>query len=179
MWAKIITIKRTKDLNYFSLCALNLFNTRVSQFELNYWNKLTFPRHSNLLRCSCMCVCVCVCVYYFNPVSLFVYLLIFMFFLLQGVLPIVTFSIHISLVFAHALISQPEAWWDTNHESRKLCQVCLLKNLFSCLFLWNITFSLLGLVWCASLWSKSALIQGPFTWISECTFLCVFMLCPD
>ncbi len=39
MWAKIITIKRTKDLNYFSLCAFNLFNTRVSQFELNYWNK--------------------------------------------------------------------------------------------------------------------------------------------
>ncbi len=56
MWAKIITIKRTKDLNYFSLCALNLFNTWVSQFsqhELNYWNKLTFPRHSNLLRCTC------------------------------------------------------------------------------------------------------------------------------
>ncbi len=51
MWAKIISIKRTKDLNYFSLCALDLFNTRVSQFELNYWNKLTFPRHSNLLRC--------------------------------------------------------------------------------------------------------------------------------
>ncbi len=53
MWAKIITIKRTKDLNYFSLCALNLFNTWVSQFELNYWNKWTFPRHSNLLRCTC------------------------------------------------------------------------------------------------------------------------------
>ncbi len=53
MWAKIITIKRTKDLNYFSLCALNLFNTRVSQFELNYWNKWTFPQHSNLLRCTC------------------------------------------------------------------------------------------------------------------------------
>ncbi len=53
MWAKIITIKRTKALNYFSLCALNLFNTRVSQFELNYWNKWTFPRHSNLLRCTC------------------------------------------------------------------------------------------------------------------------------
>ncbi len=50
MWAKIITIKRTKDLNYFSLCAFNLFNTRVSQFELNYWNKWTFPPHSNLLR---------------------------------------------------------------------------------------------------------------------------------
>ncbi len=32
-------------LNYFSLCAFNLFNTRVSQFELNYWNKWTFPRH--------------------------------------------------------------------------------------------------------------------------------------
>ncbi len=54
MWAKIITIKRTKDLNYFSLCALNLFNTRVSQFELNYWNKWTFPWHSNLLRCTCI-----------------------------------------------------------------------------------------------------------------------------
>ncbi len=47
MWAKIITIKRTKDLNYFSLCAFNLFNTRVSQFELNYWNKWTFPQYSN------------------------------------------------------------------------------------------------------------------------------------
>ncbi len=33
---KTLSIKRTKDLNYFSLCALNLFNTRVSQFELNY-----------------------------------------------------------------------------------------------------------------------------------------------
>ncbi len=54
MWAKIITIKRTKDLNYFSLFAFNLFNTRVSQFELNYWNKWTFPRHSNLLRCTCI-----------------------------------------------------------------------------------------------------------------------------
>ncbi len=56
MWAKIITIKRTKDLNYFSLCALNLFNTRVSQFELNYWNKLTFPWYSNLLKCTCISV---------------------------------------------------------------------------------------------------------------------------
>ncbi len=52
MWAKILTIKITKDLNYFSLCALNLFNTWVSQFELNYWNKWTFPRHS-LLRYTC------------------------------------------------------------------------------------------------------------------------------
>ncbi len=40
MWAKIITIKRTKDLNYFRLCALNLFNTQVSQIEFNYWNEL-------------------------------------------------------------------------------------------------------------------------------------------
>ncbi len=40
MWAKIITIKGTKDLNYFSLCVLNLFNTQVSQFEFNYWNEL-------------------------------------------------------------------------------------------------------------------------------------------
>ncbi len=54
MWTKILTIKRTKDLNYFSLCALKLFNKRVSQFELNYWNKWTFPWHSNLLRCTCI-----------------------------------------------------------------------------------------------------------------------------
>ncbi len=40
MWAKIITIKITKDLNYLSLCAFNLFNIWVSQFELNYWNEL-------------------------------------------------------------------------------------------------------------------------------------------
>ncbi len=39
----------------FSLCALTLFNTRVSQFELNYWNKWTFPPHSNSLRCTCRC----------------------------------------------------------------------------------------------------------------------------
>ncbi len=50
-----VTIKRTKDLNYFSLCALDLFNKRVSQLQLNYWNKLTFPWHSNLLRCTCIC----------------------------------------------------------------------------------------------------------------------------
>ncbi len=31
-----------------------IYNTRVSQFELNYWNKWTFPRHSNLLRCTCI-----------------------------------------------------------------------------------------------------------------------------
>ncbi len=40
MWHKIITIKRTKDLKYFSLFALNLFNPQVSQFDLNYWNEI-------------------------------------------------------------------------------------------------------------------------------------------
>ncbi len=34
-WGKIITIKITKDLNYFYLCALNLVNTQVSQFRIN------------------------------------------------------------------------------------------------------------------------------------------------
>ncbi len=48
-------LKEPKTKNYFSLCALNLFNTRVSQFELNYWNKWTFPRHCNLFRCTCIC----------------------------------------------------------------------------------------------------------------------------
>ncbi len=37
-------LKKNKDLNYWSLCAFNLFNTWVSHFELKYWNKLTFPR---------------------------------------------------------------------------------------------------------------------------------------
>ncbi len=49
VFVKCEPIKRTKDLNNFSLCALNLFNTQVSQFVLNYRNKWTFPRHSNLL----------------------------------------------------------------------------------------------------------------------------------
>ncbi len=38
---KIITIKRTKDLNYFSLCALNLFNTEINELFHNiliYWD---------------------------------------------------------------------------------------------------------------------------------------------
>ncbi len=48
---------------------LNLFNTRVSQFELNYWNKWTFPRHSNLLKCTCVCVCVCIYVCCFNKTA--------------------------------------------------------------------------------------------------------------
>ncbi len=34
MWAKITTIKRTKDLNYFSLCALNLF---IHEFHNLSW----------------------------------------------------------------------------------------------------------------------------------------------
>ncbi len=42
MGVKMITIKWTKEFNSFSLCALNLFNTRVSQFELNYWKNELF-----------------------------------------------------------------------------------------------------------------------------------------
>ncbi len=56
--------------NYFSLCALNLFNIRVSQFELNYWNKWTFPRHSNLLRCTCICMYIYIYIYIFFFCSL-------------------------------------------------------------------------------------------------------------
>ncbi len=37
MWAKIITIKSNKVLNYFSLCALDLFNTQVSL----HWSWIT------------------------------------------------------------------------------------------------------------------------------------------
>ncbi len=65
MWAKIFTIKRTKDLNYFSLCALNLFNTQVSQFDFNYWNKLTLPWHFNLLKCTCIYISVSAGIYFY------------------------------------------------------------------------------------------------------------------
>ncbi len=56
LYPSMLTESWVEDLNYFSLCALNIFNTWVSQFELNYWNKWTFLRHSNLLRCTCMFV---------------------------------------------------------------------------------------------------------------------------
>ncbi len=79
MWAKIITIKRTKYLNYFSLCALNLFNTRVSQFELNYWNKRTFPQHSNLLRCTCVCINIIIYYYIIYIILLLWWLSFFLF----------------------------------------------------------------------------------------------------
>ncbi len=36
MWAKIITIKIIKDLNYFSLWALNLFKCFEECYEENY-----------------------------------------------------------------------------------------------------------------------------------------------
>ncbi len=42
------------DLNSVHTDWSILCNIRVSQFELNYWNKWTFPRYSNLLRCTCM-----------------------------------------------------------------------------------------------------------------------------
>ncbi len=64
IWAKIITIKRTTGLNYFSLCALNLFNTQVSQFELNYWNIIYWD--------APVCVCVCIYIYiYIKCANLF------------------------------------------------------------------------------------------------------------
>ncbi len=66
-------IKRTKDLNYFSLCALNLFNTRVSQFELNYWNKWTFPRHSNLLRYTCVCIYIYIYIYIYIIIIIIIF----------------------------------------------------------------------------------------------------------
>ncbi len=65
MWTKIITIKRTKDLNYFSLCGLNSLNTWVLSWitEINelfhdiliYWDapvyifaqKVQFSGHSH------------------------------------------------------------------------------------------------------------------------------------
>ncbi len=57
MWAKIITIKRTKDLNYFCLCALDLFNTQVSQFELNYWlhSNWDAPVHDTISKIENLC----------------------------------------------------------------------------------------------------------------------------
>ncbi len=56
MWVKIITIKRTKDLNYFSLCAVNLFNTRVSRF-------MGSRSHPHRVLSVCVCVCVSRCLW--------------------------------------------------------------------------------------------------------------------
>ncbi len=128
MWAKIITIKRTKDLNYFSLCALNLFNTWISQFELNYWNKWTLPRHSNLLRCTCItiqfiCIILSILMYliwllyifytiYTNIILVFIYIkLIFQY--LNLTYTVYTFThahahIYIKYYFKCALCS---FWW--------------------------------------------------------------------
>ena len=47
MWAKIITIKSTSVCVYW-ICII------VTLFELNYWNKWTFPWYSNLLKCTCI-----------------------------------------------------------------------------------------------------------------------------
>ncbi len=57
MWAKIISIKRTKDLNYFSLCAFNLFNNKFHNLSLTaeindlfhniliYWDAPVYASH--------------------------------------------------------------------------------------------------------------------------------------
>ncbi len=54
MRAKIITIKRTNDLNYFSLCALNLLN---------------------LLRCTC----VYIYIYIYSVISYIIYIYIYIY----------------------------------------------------------------------------------------------------
>ncbi len=41
-----------------AVCVHLIYLIRISQFELNYWNKWTFPRHSNLLRCTCIYISV-------------------------------------------------------------------------------------------------------------------------
>ncbi len=77
MWAKIITIKRTKKTNYFSLCALNLCNTRVSQFDLNYWNKWTFPQHSNLLRCTSVYIYIYIHIHTYLHTHTYIYIYVY------------------------------------------------------------------------------------------------------
>ncbi len=58
MWAKIITIKRTKDLNYFSLCALNL----IQKFNnLSWITEINELFHDILIyRDAPVCVCECI-----------------------------------------------------------------------------------------------------------------------
>ncbi len=49
----------------FTLHVMNLKYMKVSLFEISYKKKLTFSRHSNLLRCTCICIysiCIYVCV---------------------------------------------------------------------------------------------------------------------
>ncbi len=42
----------------FTLHVINLKYMKVSLFEMSYKKKLTFSRHSNLLRCTCIWSCI-------------------------------------------------------------------------------------------------------------------------
>ncbi len=129
MWAKIITINRTKDLNYFSLCALNLFNTQVSQFELNYWNRWTFPQHSNLLRCTCLCYFL---FYFMYFIKIFVYILFYKIFYYLYTNCIYAFC----FLFPHLLFSIPSPKLITFHfpfgrdKRRHRLMRCALRKAF-------------------------------------------------
>ncbi len=90
------------NLNYFSLCALNLFNTRVSQFDLNYWNKWTFPRHSYLLRCTF--------IFQYRSLSLSLSLSIYIYIYYIITLYIFNFYINIVLTFICLLIYKYFFW---------------------------------------------------------------------
>ncbi len=48
----------------------------VSQFELNYWNKWTFPRHSNLLRCICICKSTHIQYIFWKYIYIYIYIYI-------------------------------------------------------------------------------------------------------
>ncbi len=71
--SQIITIKRTNDLNYFSLCALNVFNTRVSKFKLNYTRIISVHHASMFIPIANMFLCQkdCTFVLFFYVVILY------------------------------------------------------------------------------------------------------------
>ncbi len=66
-WCAWLPSKLTRPEPHRELWGIvNIINTRVSQFELNYWNKWTFPRHSNLLRCTCMSTFTLYCCFHLH-----------------------------------------------------------------------------------------------------------------
>ncbi len=72
MWATMITIKRTKDLNYFSLRALNLFNTEFH--NLSWITETNELLHDILIYWDewdewIMHLYKCICLGYFFVVS--------------------------------------------------------------------------------------------------------------
>ncbi len=65
MWAKIIAIKRTKDLNYFSLCVLNL----IQEFHNLSWITEINELFHNILIYWDAAICIVILIFMGDPTT--------------------------------------------------------------------------------------------------------------